>query len=65
LLSKINNTEERRLYEIEALINNWALSELKRQFNSALYERLHLSRDKSEMKQMASKGCSLNTKGMR
>jgi len=56
LLSKINNTEERRLYEIEALINNWALSELKRQFNSALYERLHLSRDKSEMKQMASKG---------
>jgi predicted nuclease of restriction endonuclease-like (RecB) superfamily len=56
LLSKINNPEERRFYEIEALTNNWGLTELKRQFNAALYERLHLSRTKNEIQQLALKG---------
>lgn len=56
LLSKISNQEERRFYEIEALTNNWGLSELKRQYNAALYERLHLNRDKTEIQRLSIKG---------
>ena len=35
---------------------NWSLRELKRQFNSALYERLALSRDKAGVMELAQKG---------
>ena len=56
LLSKIENTDERRFYEIEALKNDWGLPELKRQFNSALYERLHLSRNKKKMLEIVQNG---------
>ena len=56
LLSKIKNSEERRFYEIESLKNNWNISELKRQFNSALYERLCLSRNQVEVGDLALKG---------
>lgn len=56
LLSKIKNSEERRFYEIESLKNNWNISELKRQFNSALYERLCLSRNQVEVGNLALKG---------
>jgi len=38
---------ERNFYEQEAHINNWSLRELKRQFDSALFERLLLSKDKT------------------
>ncbi len=37
---------ERNFYEKESQINNWSLRELKRQFDSALFERVFLSRDK-------------------
>ena len=47
---------ERQFYEKEAIENNWSLRELKRQFNSALYERLVLSRDKKGVKELAEKG---------
>lgn len=56
LLSKIKNSEERRFYEIESLKNNWNISELKRQFNCALYERLCLSRNQMEVGNLALKG---------
>jgi predicted nuclease of restriction endonuclease-like (RecB) superfamily len=36
--------------------NQWSLSELKRQFNSGIYERLALSRDKKGVKSLADKG---------
>ncbi len=52
----INNNEERRFYEIEATAGGWTLPELKRQFNSGLYERLALSRDKSEVRNLADTG---------
>jgi len=52
----IKNSEERQFYEIEASANNWTLPELKRQFNSGLYERLALSRDKTEIRKLASEG---------
>ncbi len=55
-LSKINNTEERKFYEIEAINNNWSVRELQRQFNSALFERLVLSRDKKEIRKLSEQG---------
>ena len=56
VLIRIENKDERRFYEIESLNNNWSVRELKRQFDSALYERLSLSRDKEGMKQLSVKG---------
>lgn len=55
-LMNIDNRDERRFYEIESKQNNWSLSELKRQFNSGVYERLALSRDKKGVKALAQKG---------
>ena len=40
------NPQEREFYEQESITNNWSLRELKRQFDSALYERIALSSDK-------------------
>jgi len=56
LLMRIDNEAERNFYEIESIENNWSLRELQRQFNSALYERLALSRDKAGVKQLSEKG---------
>ncbi len=61
MLMRIDNPEERSFYEKEAIANNWSLRELKRQFNSALYERLALSRDKKGVKQLAEKGQIIET----
>ena len=55
-LISIDNPDERGFYEIEAGANGWTLPELKRQFNSGLYERLALSRDKEAVKKLASEG---------
>ncbi|MFN1217692.1 YhcG family protein [Chryseobacterium kwangjuense] len=55
-LMKIDNEDERNFYEIEAEQNNWSVRELTRQYNSAIYERLALSKDKEGMKQLAQKG---------
>ncbi len=56
VLMRLDNIEERKFYEIEAFQNNWSLRELQRQFNSALYERLVLSKDKKGVKELAEKG---------
>jgi len=56
VLIRIDNKDERSFYEIESLNNNWSVRELKRQFNSALYERLALSRDKEGIRNLAEKG---------
>ena len=55
-LMRINNPEERHFYEIESVKNDWSLSELKRQYNSALYERLALSIEKDEVYRLALEG---------
>lgn len=55
-LIRIENPDERRFYEIECASNNWSLKELQRQLDSALYERLALSRDKAGIKLMSEKG---------
>jgi predicted nuclease of restriction endonuclease-like (RecB) superfamily len=56
LLIKIKNQDERDFYEIESLENNWSVRELQRQYNTALFERLALSRDKNGIKQLSAKG---------
>ena len=55
-LIKIGNEEERRFYEIEAVNNAWSVREFERQYDSSLYERLVLSRDKSGVKQLSEEG---------
>jgi predicted nuclease of restriction endonuclease-like (RecB) superfamily len=52
----VKNDEERRFYEIEAAKNGWGYRELERQINSALFERLVLSRDKNGVKELSIKG---------
>lgn len=55
-LMRIDNPAERHFYEIEAKNSNWSLRELQRQFNSALYERLAISKDKESVKELSQKG---------
>jgi predicted nuclease of restriction endonuclease-like (RecB) superfamily len=55
-LMSIDNTDERRFYEIESIQNSWSVRELGRQFDSSLYERLALSKDKKGLKKLATKG---------
>lgn len=56
ILMRMDSIAERNFYEIEAVENNWSLRELRRQIDSALYERLALSRDKEKVKELAFKG---------
>lgn len=55
-LMRIKNIDVRHFYEIESVKNNWSLKELKRQFNSALYERIALSIDKDRVIKLSRKG---------
>jgi predicted nuclease of restriction endonuclease-like (RecB) superfamily len=55
-LISLDNEYERNFYEIEAADNNWNLPELRRQFDSGLYERLALSRDKTSIKTLSKEG---------
>jgi predicted nuclease of restriction endonuclease-like (RecB) superfamily len=59
LLIRIQNPEERSFYEIEAAQNHWSLATLRRQYDSSLYERLALSRDKAGIAQLSLKGLTL------
>lgn len=56
LLMRIEDSGERRFYEIEAVAENWSKRELLRQYDSALYQRLALSRDKKKVKELSKKG---------
>ncbi len=55
-LTRISDIEERNFYEIEAVQNNLSVRELKRQFDSGLYQRLQLSLDKNRVKELSQKG---------
>jgi predicted nuclease of restriction endonuclease-like (RecB) superfamily len=55
-LLSIDDPQERSFYEIEAAGQGWALRDLKRQFDSGLYERLALSRDKAGTRKLARVG---------
>ena len=55
-LSRISNSYEKKFYEIEAMKNSWSLRELERRFDSVLYARLSLSRDKDKVLELSQKG---------
>ncbi len=55
-LITIDDPNERSFYEIEAAESGWTLPELKRQYNSGLFERLALSRDKEGIRELARRG---------
>jgi len=55
-LIRMDDENERQFYEIESVNNGWSLRELQRQFDSGLYLRLSLSRDKEGAKQLSEKG---------
>jgi len=61
LLMRIQDINERKFYEIESINNGWGVRELKRQFDSALYQRLALSKDKESIKQLAIQGQIIET----
>jgi predicted nuclease of restriction endonuclease-like (RecB) superfamily len=56
ILMRIENQEERQFYEIECVAQNWGVRQLQRQYNSSLYERLALSKDKKEVMRLANEG---------
>ncbi len=53
VLMRIEDPDERSFYEIECRNQNWSVRQLQRQYNSSLYERLALSRDKDEVVRLA------------
>lgn len=55
-LMRIENANERNFYEIEAAKSNWSVRTLQRQYNSSLYERLALSKDKSDILRLSTEG---------
>lgn len=55
-LMRIDDEKERRFYEIESEKYNWSVRELKRQYDSALYTRLALSRDKEGVLKLSEEG---------
>lgn len=56
VLMRIENSSERKFYEIEAFNQNWSEPQLKRQYHSSLYERLALSRNKEEVMKLSNEG---------
>jgi predicted nuclease of restriction endonuclease-like (RecB) superfamily len=60
-LSQIKDPDEKTFYLLEANAEQWSLRELKRQFNSALYERLALSKDKDGVMKLAHEGQLITT----
>jgi len=55
-LMRIDDEKERNFYEIESSKNNWSLRELQRQYDTALYTRLSLSRNQDEILELSTKG---------
>lgn len=60
-LMRIKDVDERHFYEIESVNNDWSLTELKRQFDSSLYERLVLSTEKDKVKKLSQEGHIIET----
>jgi predicted nuclease of restriction endonuclease-like (RecB) superfamily len=53
---RIKNAQERQFYEIEAYNQQWDYRRLQREYNSSLYERLALSRDKDAVMRLSTEG---------
>ncbi len=55
-LIRVEASDARSFYEIEAIKNNWSARELERQINSLLFERLAKSKDKAGVIRLAKRG---------
>ena len=55
-LMRIQNGDERRFYELEIANNGWSIREFQRQFDTSLYERLAISRDKEKVRELSEMG---------
>jgi predicted nuclease of restriction endonuclease-like (RecB) superfamily len=61
LLMRIDDVNERKFYEIETANEKWTKRELHRNYDSALYERLVMSRNKQKVKELSKKGQIIST----
>lgn len=55
-LIAIDDNSKRAFYEIECILGNWSVRELKRQINSLYYERSGLSLDKKKLSELTREG---------
>jgi len=55
-LMRIDDNSERRFYEIESVKNSWSLKELNRQYDSALFTRLSLTRNRGQVLRLSKEG---------
>lgn len=55
-LMKIPDSTEREFYETETASSNWSVREFQRQYQSSLFERLELSRDKKAVRGLNAAG---------
>lgn len=60
-LLKIEDPLERSFYEKQCGKDKWSVRELKRQINSALFQRLALSKDKEGILELSKKGQVINS----
>jgi len=60
-LLTISDDFARSFYEKQSIKENWSFREMKRQVDSALFQRLALSKDKKGVLALAEKGHELNT----
>ena len=59
-LLKIENDQERKFYENQSITEKWSVPQLKRQKETALFQRLSLSKNKEEVLKLSSKGLQIN-----
>ncbi|HUZ57430.1 MAG TPA: PDDEXK nuclease domain-containing protein [Hanamia sp.] len=55
-LLKIEDPIERSFYEKQSILEKWSVPQLKRQKNTALFQRLALSKNKEEILRLSAKG---------
>jgi predicted nuclease of restriction endonuclease-like (RecB) superfamily len=63
LLLRVDKSEARAFYEVEAVNAQWSTRELDRQIHSLLFERLALSRDREGVLALAEKGHEIQQPG--
>ena len=60
-LLKIDNELERKFYEKQSIAEKWSVPQLKRQKNTALFQRLALSKNKEEILKLSAHGQGIAT----
>jgi predicted nuclease of restriction endonuclease-like (RecB) superfamily len=55
-LLKISDETERKFYEQQSIIENWGVRELRRQKQTALFQRIAVSKDKNQILELSKNG---------